>query len=137
MSTSQVTLAQLRELSAAAAFNRWAGFEVTLVEAGLVELRLEWREEFGQYAGFLHAGVVAGLIDTVCGFAAVSLTGAPVLASHCGVDFLAPAKGEAFVAQGRVVKAGRRQLFTRAELTAEAAGGTTLVATGDTILVPA
>jgi len=35
-----------------------------------------------------------------------------------------------------VVKAGRRQVFARAEVHTEAGGVTTLVATGETILVP-
>lgn len=84
----------------------------------------------------LHAGLAAALIDTVCGFAAATVTGGQVLASHCAVSFLAPAKGEAFLARGHVVKAGRRQVFTIAELFAEADGSKTLVASGQTILVP-
>lgn len=129
-------LTQLRAVNDTAAFNRWAGVEVTAAEPGLVELRLSWRSEFGQYAGFLHAGIVTALIDTACGFAAVTATGGNVTASHCAVNFLAPARGDAFVARARVVKAGRRQIFTTAELTAERDDQTVLVATGDTLLIP-
>lgn len=68
--------------------------------------------QFGHYAGFLHAGIVTALIDTACGFAAATVAGGKVLASHCAVHFLAPARGEAFVARARVVKAGHRQVFT-------------------------
>jgi uncharacterized protein (TIGR00369 family) len=136
MTVSPVDLPLLRSVNQSAAFNQWAGFEVTAAEGGHVELRLPWRQEFGQYAGFLHAGMVAALIDTACGFAAATVTGGGVLASHCAVNFLAPAGGEAFVARARVVKAGRRQVFTSAEVSAEAEGATTLVATGQTILVP-
>lgn len=136
MTVPVVDLSLLRQMNGTAAFNRWAGFEVTHAELGRVELRLPGRAEFGQYAGFLHAGLVAALIDTVCGFAAATVTGGEVLASHCAVSFLAPARGEAFVARGRVVKAGRRQVFTSAELSAEVDGSPTLVACGQTILVP-
>lgn len=136
MTASEVDLAVLREINATAPFNRWAGFEVTLAEPGLVELRLPWRDEFGQYAGFLHAGVVAALIDTACGFAAATVIGGAVVASHCAVNYLAPAASEAFVARARVVKAGRRQVFTSAELFAERGGSLALVASGETILVP-
>ena len=129
-------LTLLRTINAAAAFNRWAGIEVSAADAGTVELRLRWREEFGQYAGFLHAGVVTALIDTACGFAAVTTSGGDVTASHCAVNFLAPARGDAFVARARVVKTGRRQVFVTAELSAERDGQSVLVATGDTILVP-
>jgi uncharacterized protein (TIGR00369 family) len=136
MTVPTVDLPLLRRINETAAFNQWAGFEVTRAQPGRVDLRLPWRAEFGQYAGFLHAGLVTALIDTVCGFAAATVTGGGVLASHCAVSFLAPARGEAFLARGRVVKAGRRQVFTSAELSAETDGSVTLVASGQTILVP-
>lgn len=126
-----------RELSATASFNNWAGFEVVHMGDGECELRMDWRpEEMGQYAGFLHAGIVAALLDTACGFAAnTKATG--VLASNLSVNYLAPAVGDAFVATGRVVKAGRKQIFTTGELHAVANGQRRLAATATAILVPA
>ena len=132
--SDQLTI--LRDINAMAAFNRWAGFEVTRAEPGEAELRLPWREELGQYTGFLHAGMVSAMIDTACGFAAATLIGPNVLASHCAVNYLAPATGTAFVARAHVVKPGRRQVFAHAELRAEREAGAVLVATGDTLLVP-
>ncbi|MCT8180771.1 PaaI family thioesterase [Variovorax sp. Varisp41] len=127
----------IQAVNRSAAFNRWAGFEVVRAEQGEAELRMAWREaDMGQYAGFLHAGMIGALLDTVCGFAAATVAGR-VLASHFSVDCIAPALGRAFVARGRVVKAGRKQVFTAAELFGEAEDGTLkLVATGSTILVP-
>jgi acyl-coenzyme A thioesterase PaaI-like protein len=122
-------------LNASAAFNLWAGFEVVRAGAGEAELRLDWRPGLGQYAGFLHAAMIGGMIDTACGFAAFTVAG-PVVASHFSVDCLAPAAGDAFLARGRVVKAGRRQVFTRAELFARRGAEERLVATGAAILVP-
>lgn len=127
-------------INASAAFNRWAGFEVTQAADGQAELQLAWRaDDMGQYAGFLHAGLIGALIDTVCGFAAATVSGR-VLASHFAVNCLAPAVGERFIAKGRVVRAGRKQVFTAAELFAETRAGDVatrkLVATGDAILVP-
>ena len=122
-------------LNASAAFNRLVGFEVVSAGSGAAELRLPWRDDLGQYAGFLHAAMIAGMIDTACGFAAYSLVG-NVLASHVSVNCLATAAGDAFVARARVVKAGRRQVFTHAELFALKAGVERLVATGEAILVP-
>jgi uncharacterized protein (TIGR00369 family) len=125
----------LAALNATAAFNRWAAFAVTCDAPGRVELTLPWRAELGQYAGFLHAGVIGAMIDTACGFAAFSVVG-HVLASHFSVDCLATASGESFVARGRVVKAGRRQVFAAAEMFACTGGKERLVATGQAILVP-
>jgi uncharacterized protein (TIGR00369 family) len=130
-------LAALRAINATAAFNRWAGFAVVRAGAGSVELRMDWREEAGQYSGFLHAGVIGALIDTACGFAAATVAGR-VLASHYSVNCLAPAVGQSFLARAKVIKAGRKQVFATAELFAEDASNGTrkLVATGDAILVP-
>ena len=122
-------------LNASAAFNRLAGFEVVSAGAGAAELRLPWRADLGQYAGFLHAAMIGGMIDTACGFAAYTLVG-NVLASHFSVNCLATAAGDAFVARARVVKAGRRQVFVRADLFALKGVDERLVATGDAILVP-
>lgn len=136
MSAPTDPLELLRAVNASAAFNVWAGFEVTAAGEGSAELRLPWREELGQYAGFLHAGVVAALIDTACGFAAATVVG-QVLASNCSVNYLSPAVGEVFVCRAEVVKAGKRQVFTRAELSAEQEGRSKLVASGQTLLMRA
>jgi uncharacterized protein (TIGR00369 family) len=131
------SLAALEAINRSAAFNRWAGFEVLSAEPGKVALRMPWKDEAGQYAGFLHAGVIGAMIDTACGFAAASVAGR-VLASHFSVNCLSPCVGVAFVAEARVVRAGRRQIFTTAELFAlQDDGSRRLVATGDTILMVA
>ena len=85
----------LKAVSCKAAFNNWLDLKVISATEGLVELHLPWRTEFGQYNGFLHASIVAGLIDTACGFAAATLSG-PVLASQLAVRFLRPAIAELF-----------------------------------------
>ena len=126
-----------RDLSATATFNQWAGIEVTRISEGECELRLPWRaEEMGQYSGFLHAGLIAALLDTACGFAAHTMAQGGVLSSHVAINCLAPAVGKEFHASGRVVKAGRKQIFTAGELFAIEDGRSTLVATASAILVP-
>ena len=120
-----------------ASFNRWAGFEVVRVVDGECELRMRWRpDDMGQYAGFLHAGMIAALLDTACGFAATTTSGLSVLSSQFAMHCLAPAVGDDFAAIGRVVKAGRKQIFTSGELFAIRGGERKLVATATTLLVP-
>ena len=134
MIATSATRADVVALSETAAFNRWAGFEVLDAGDGGAEA-VPWRADLGQYAGFLHAAIIGGMIDTACGFAAFTLSGR-VLASHISVNCLAPATGDAFVARAHVVKAGRRQVFAHAELFALRGAAEHLVATGDVILVP-
>lgn len=127
-------LKTIRAINASAEFNRWCGIEVLRADAGSVEIAMPWRAEVGQYAGFLHAGLVGALIDTACGFAAATMVGR-VLASHFSVSCLRPAVGERFIARARVVKPGKQQVFTACELFAVQDGVEKLVATGETILL--
>jgi uncharacterized protein (TIGR00369 family) len=97
---------------------------------------MAWRDDFTQYAGHLHAGMIAALLDTACGFAAATVVGA-VTASHFSMNCLKPATGRHFVAKGTILRAGRRQVFAKAELFAGDAGrDMSLVATGETVLIP-
>jgi uncharacterized protein (TIGR00369 family) len=127
-------LERLRAVSSTAAFNRWLRFEVYSANVGDVELRLPWRDEFGQYNGFLHASIIGGLIDTACGFAAYTMVGG-VLASQFSVRCLRPALAEVFAVRGRIVKAGKQQVFASAELY-DLAAPQKLMAVGDALLVP-
>jgi len=131
---SSVLLTQLREVSATSPFNRWLGFEVVSAGPGVVEMRLAWRDEFGQYSGFLHAGIVGALLDTACGFAAATLAGANLLASQFSVRCLRPAVAKTFVVRGRVIKPGRQQIFAAAELEALESPNK-LLAVCDTLLI--
>lgn len=114
MSDAKDPAQTLREINAQAAFNQWAAFEVLHADADGVVLGISWREEFGHYAGFLHAGMTAALIDTACGFAAVVATGSRVMASHLSVNYLRPAIGQRFTARARVLKPGPARSSRRA-----------------------
>jgi uncharacterized protein (TIGR00369 family) len=127
-------LLALRKLNGTATFNVWCAIEVVSAEPGSVVIAMPWRAEVAQYTGYLHAGLVGALIDTACGYAAATLVGLNLLASHFSVNCLRPAVGERFEAHARVVKPGRSQVFTSCELFAFSAGQRTLVATGETLL---
>lgn len=124
----------LKQINASAKFNQWAGLEVVRAEVGQVELMLRWKDELGQYSGFLHAALIGGLIDTACGFAAATVAGPKVLASNFSVNCLRPAVGEMFIAHAKVVKPGKTQVFTACDLFAVKDGEEKLVANGQTIL---
>lgn len=91
--------------------NAMALFQAELVRVapGEVDVALPVRPEVGQQHGFVHAGVVTAIVDTACGYAALSLMppGAGVLSIEFKTNLLAPAKGKRLLAKGRVLKAGR------------------------------
>jgi uncharacterized protein (TIGR00369 family) len=129
-------LTRVKTTNEQAAFNRWVGIKVILAANGKSELAVRWKDDLGQYSGFLHAGVIAGLLDTACGFAAATIVG-NVLASHFSMNCMAPAVGSSFTVRAEVVRAGKRQAFTRADLFASSDGMTKRhVASGETILLP-
>jgi uncharacterized protein (TIGR00369 family) len=130
-----LSLDELVALNASAGLNRMIGFEVVAAGGGTAEIVMKWGQDLTQYAGHLHAGVIAALLDTACGFAAATVVGR-VTASHFSMNCLRPAVGRLFVANGTTVRAGRRQIFAKAELFAEDEQGERhLVATGETLLV--
>lgn len=109
--------------------------EVTRADIGLVELRLPWRKELGQYSGLLHAGMAATVMETASGFAAATQCGPQVVVSHFSVNCLRPARGTVFIARARVVKASKTQSFTQCDLFAvDEAGAEKLVANCEAVL---
>jgi uncharacterized protein (TIGR00369 family) len=99
------------------------GARLSLVEPGVVEITLPYRADLAQQHGYLHAGVVATIADSACGYAAYSLmpAGSEVLSVEFKVNLLRPAQGETFVAHGEVIKAGRTLTVVRADVFAVAA----------------
>lgn len=85
------------------------GAELTVVGQGVVEIRLPFSSKLTQQHGYLHAGAVTAILDSACGYAALSL--APddkdVLTVEFKQNLLAPAAGEAFVARAHVKRAGK------------------------------
>ncbi|MFN3200408.1 MAG: PaaI family thioesterase [Bradymonadia bacterium] len=90
-------------------FMQTLGAELGVVKPGYVEITLPFQEALTQQHGFLHAGAVTSVVDSACGYAALTLmpAGAAVLSVEFKVNLLAPAKGEFMIAEGRVKKAGR------------------------------
>lgn len=101
------------------------GAQMTRVESGMTEIVLPFREELTQQHGFVHAGIITAIVDSACGYAALSLMppGVGVLTIEFKVNLLNPAAGVRFVAQGQVVKPGRTIMVCTGEVVAERADG--------------
>jgi len=100
------------------------GARLLAVEPGKVEIELPFSSALTQQHGFIHAGITSTIADTACGYAALSLMppDAAVLTTEFKVNLLAPAKGERFVAVGRVVRPGRTLMVCLGEVFAEEGG---------------
>ncbi len=100
------------------------GASVLSVAPGEVELVMPFSDKLTQQHGFIHAGIITMLVDTACGFAALSLMpeDAAVLTTEFKVNLLSPAKGERFIAHGKVVRPGKKLMVCLGEVFAEEGG---------------
>jgi uncharacterized protein (TIGR00369 family) len=94
------------------------GAQLEQVDPGAVTIRLPFRDDLTQQHGFLHAGAIAAVADSACGYAALSLmpSGADVLSIEFKINMLSPAKGDAIVARAEVIRAGKRIMVCRADV---------------------
>jgi uncharacterized protein (TIGR00369 family) len=101
--------ARVRASFAKQQFMATLGASLTTVQPGEVSIELPFRADLTQQHGFLHAGVVTSVIDSACGYAALTLMppDREVLSVEFKVNLMAPAQGATFQARGRVVRAGR------------------------------
>jgi uncharacterized protein (TIGR00369 family) len=104
---------------------------IARVAPGQVDIALPVRPELGQQHGFVHAGVVTAIVDTACGYAALTLMppGAAVLSIEFKTNLLAPARGSTLNARARVLKPGRNIFVCAGDVFALDDRGETLVAT--------
>lgn len=106
------------------------GAGITRVSSGEVVIELPFREDLTQQHGFVHAGVITAIVDSACGYAALSLmpSDSGVLTVEYKANFLSPAKGSTFIATGRVVKSGRTLTVCSGEVVAVDGGNEKIVA---------
>lgn len=121
----------VRESLARQALMSTLGATLAHIAPGEIDLRAPFAPQFGQQNGFWHAGAIASLADSANGYAAFTL--APpetdVLAVEFKINLLAPARGEAFLAEGRVLRPGRTLTVCRADVYGIEGHTRTMVAT--------
>jgi uncharacterized protein (TIGR00369 family) len=102
---------------------------ITSLAPGEVEITMPMRAGLSQQDGFVHAGVITAIVDSACGYAALSLTpaGHEVLTIEYKVNFLSPAIGDLFVARGRVTRAGKTITVCSGDVTAQSGGQSNLI----------
>ena len=106
------------------------GAELLSAQEGEVQISLPFSFHLSQQQGFVHAGAITSIVDSACGYAA--LTKAPpgheVVTAEFKLNLLRPAIGERFVAIGKVVNAGKMLTACTGEVLAYKDGATKVVA---------
>ncbi len=85
------------------------GMEVLDLQSGHALIRLPFGDHLRNTAGGMHGGAIASLIDSAGGLAARTLAYPTAVATvEFKVNFLAPIRQGAVVADGKVIHKGRR-----------------------------
>lgn len=95
------------------------GIAVEALDEGRATLRMDARAEHLNADGIVHGGVLPALADAAMGSAARTLAGdaAQLLTAESNLRYLAAVREGAVRAEGRVVKAGHRVVFTEVDIT--------------------
>ncbi|MBC7437202.1 MAG: PaaI family thioesterase [Bdellovibrionales bacterium] len=85
------------------------GASLAFVGEGEVHIALPFSKHLSQQRGYVHAGAITSVVDSACGYAALTrvAAGADVVTAEFKINFMRPALGERFLAVGRVQSAGR------------------------------
>ncbi|MEO1249262.1 MAG: PaaI family thioesterase [Pseudomonadota bacterium] len=122
---------RVREGLARQPFTNTLSMTIERLAPGEIDLAMPYKEALTQQNGFLHAGIVTAGLDNACGYAAFTLmpADANVLSVEFKTNLLAPARGERFRFEGRVIKPGRTITVAEARAYALDDGDERLVAT--------
>lgn len=122
---------KVRESFGRQAFMATIGAQLTAVGPGAVEICIPYNSKLTQQNSFVHAGVMTSILDSACGYAALSVApeNTEVLSVEFKVNLLAPAVGESFVARAQVKRAGKTLTVCTADAFALNQGNEKLVAT--------
>ncbi|WP_068113967.1 PaaI family thioesterase [Tropicimonas marinistellae] len=129
---------KVRKSFAAQSLMHTFGAELLRVEAGRVEIAAPILATALQQHGYAHAGLTFALGDSAAGYAALTVmpAEAEVLTVEIKINLLAPAAGDRLVATGHVVKAGRRIVVVKAEVSALQDGAARAVAILQGTMIP-
>ena len=85
------------------------GARLVAIRPGEAIIELPFGSHLTQQHGFLHAGAVTSIVDSACGYAALSVMpeGAAVLTVEFKINLMKPAAGSVFRATGKVLKSGK------------------------------
>lgn len=111
---------------------------MTAVSPGHVTIAAPIVRGARQQHGYAHAGLTFALGDSAAGYAALSLMeeAAEVMTAEIKINLLAPAAGERLIAEGWVVRPGRRLVVVQARVLAETGGDRSEVAILQGTMVP-
>ncbi|TRW99112.1 PaaI family thioesterase [Paracoccus sp. M683] len=114
------------------------GAQMTRIAAGQTTIVAPILPTSLQQQGAGHAGLAFSIGDSAAGFAALTLmpADAEVMTVEMKLNLMSPAIGDRLVAEGRVIRAGRRIMVVAADVWAEKDGSRKHVAMMQGTMIP-
>ena len=86
------------------------GATLNAVEHGKVTITVPFQGSLTQQNGYFHAGVMTSILDSACGYAALTTLAddSEVLTVEFKINFLKPAMARELIAIGHVIQSGKR-----------------------------
>ena len=112
--------ARIHDSFAAQGLMKTLGAQIVHVSEGEVHIALPFSALLSQQHGYVHAGAIASILDTACGYAALTKAapGDDVVTAEFKINLLRPALGDRFLAVGKVQHAGKRLTVCTGEVRA-------------------
>ena len=138
MSDFEAVEAKVRDSFGRQTMMQTLGATMQVVAPGRVVITAPIGAHVLQQQGAAHAGLTFAIGDSAAGFAALTLmpAEAEVMTVEMKINLMAPGIGDRLVAEGRVVRAGRRITVVTAEVRAEAGGAEKTVALLQGTMIP-
>ncbi|MFB9221438.1 PaaI family thioesterase [Paracoccus cavernae] len=136
--TSPATIARIRDSFGRQTMMETLGASMAEVGAGRCVITAPILPTVLQQQGAAHAGLAFSLGDSAAGYAALTLMpeGAEVMTVEMKINLMSPAVGDRLVAEGRVIRPGRRIMVVAADVWAETASGRKHVAMLQGTMIP-
>ncbi len=102
------------------------GARLALVSNAEVHIALPFSASLSQQHGYVHAGAITSIVDSACGYAALTQVpaGGEIVTAEFKINLLRPAIGDHFLAIGKVQSAGRLLTVCTGEVRAFAGANT-------------
>lgn len=85
------------------------GAQIISVAEGEVQIELPFSDRLSQQHGYVHAGAITSIVDSACGYAALTKTPPmhEVVTAEFKINLMRPAVGERFLAIGKAQSSGK------------------------------
>jgi uncharacterized protein (TIGR00369 family) len=99
-------------------FPSFCGFEVTRVDDGIFETRLNIHDKHRQQDGFVHAGVIATMADHTSGYASFTTVSKKfrILTVEFKINYFKPAVGPLIICRSKVINNGKKIKVAESEV---------------------